>query len=94
MSSFKLEQQVEGENTIVTLDGDLTGEYVKLVESYLQRLLSTETNLILKLRGIQTITFPAMELLQRLADKGVVLLGSGLYTEHIIERITARGMTH
>jgi hypothetical protein len=90
MSSFKLEQQAEGENTIISLQGDLVGEYVSLVQSYLEQFFPAKSKLILKLRDMHAIGPPGVELLQRLADKGVALVGAGVYTEFLIEKITSR----
>ena len=91
MSSLKLEQHLEGETTIVTLDGDLAAEYVKLVESVLQEILANKTKLVLRLRDVQTIAPSGLEWLQRLVDPGIVLRGSDLYMEHIIERMRTKG---
>ena len=95
MSSLKLEQQhLDGKIIIVTLDGDLAGEYVKLVECVLQGILAYRTRLVLYLSDVQTIAPSGLQLLQRLVGKGVVLRGSGLCTQHLIERMMTDGTVH
>lgn len=94
MRSFKLEQQAEGDNTVVVLEGELIGEYVDLAKSYLEQFLSAPSRLVLKLRDVNSIGPPGLELLQMLADRGVVIVGAGIYTEYVVEKIASRINPH
>jgi len=87
MSIFKLEQGSNRGRTVITLEGELAGEYVAVVEAYVRNLLPGHVPLVLNLQNVGIIDQAGLNLLQLLADNGVQLQGAGVYTRFVLEWI-------
>ena len=87
MSTFKLEQSLDGEKTVIIFEGELAGEYVPVVEAYMKDLLTRYSPLVFRLLDVSIIDQTGLNLLQFFVDRGVSLQGSGVYTSFILGRI-------
>lgn len=87
MSTFKLEQGRDRGKTVITLEGELAGEYVPVVEANMRNLLTGHAPLVFRLLNVSVIDQAGMNLLQFFVDHGVLLQGSGVYTSFILDRI-------
>ena len=74
---------------VVTIDGQLSGDTIAIVETCCNQAKSNGKPVELFLRDV-TITDPAgRTLLSRLASQGVRLVGSGVYTSYLVQSLTA-----
>ena len=79
----------EPELTKITVDGQLSGEYIEVVESTCDEARSKGKPICLVLRDVPVIGEDGEGLLRRLAAKGVRLKSSGVYNSYIVESIQA-----
>ena len=77
----------ESGHTVITVDGELEGDYVQEVERCCEDASSHDCPIRLFLRDVPHIDERGRMLLSRLAAKGVELRGSGLYISYIVEEI-------
>ncbi len=84
---FRLSQTNGHDGTVVNVDGQLTGDGVQIIEEYCSQVLLAEKRLSLFLRDVSVIDEAGRDLLRRLANQGVRLLASGLYTSHLVENL-------
>ena len=75
--------------TLVTIDGQLSGEAVGLVQACCKEAESDGKPVHLFLRDVTAIDDGGRLLLQRLAGSGVRVSGSGVYTSYLVEELTA-----
>ena len=73
--------------TTITVDGQLSGEYVEVVEGSCDAARSKDKPISLFLRDVTVIGEDGQALLRRLATKGVLLKSSGVYNSYIVESI-------
>ena len=73
--------------TEVIIDGELAGEYVCVAETCCTQVLASGRRLLIFLRNVSAVDESGRGLLLRLLEKGAGLSGSGLYTEHIVQRL-------
>ena len=71
----------------ITVDGELSGEYVDAVETCATQAIATRRPTHLFLRDVSTIDESGRALLVRLAAKGVRLCATGVYCSYIVARI-------
>ena len=76
---------------IVTVDGQLVGESIRVVETCCNEAKSDGKPVELFLRDVMTVDQAGRMLLNRLARRGVRLAGSGVYTSYLIECLNANG---
>jgi ABC-type transporter Mla MlaB component len=72
----------------ITVDGELSGEYVDAVEACATQAIAQRRPTQLYLRDVSTIDEKGRALLARLAAKGVPLWAAGVYCSYIISRIS------
>lgn len=85
---FRVSKAEERSRTIVTVDGQLSGDYIEVVETCCDQAISTGKPVDLFLRDVSTIDQAGRALLRRLAASGVRLLASGVYTSYIVQALT------
>lgn len=85
---FRVSRAEEPSRTIITVDGQLSGDYIEVVETYCDQEISTGKPVHLYLRDLTTVDQAGRALLRRLAAKGVRLLASGVYTSYIVQSLT------
>jgi hypothetical protein len=80
----KTEEQLR---TIITIDGELSGESVAVVEICCEQAKSNGKPIELFLRDITTVDQTGQMLLSRLAAKGVRLAARGVYTSYLVQSL-------
>ena len=70
----------------ITVDGQLSGEYVEAVETCAMQTLAQRKPTQLFLRDVSTIDESGRALLARLAAKGIRLQGAGVYCSYIVAK--------
>lgn len=78
----------EQSHTIVTVDGQLAGDSITLVETCCNQAKSNGKPVQLFLRDVSTVDQAGQMLLSRLAAKGVVLTAKGVYTSYLVQSMT------
>src|SRR5437762_2814420 len=81
----------ETSHIIVTIDGQLAGESIAVVEDCCNEARSEGKPVELFLRDVTTMDQGGRMLLSRLADTGVRLAASGVYTSYLVECLNANG---
>ena len=76
---------------IVTIDGQLSADYIGVVETCCDQAISTGKPVKLFLHDVSTVDQACRALLCRLAAKGVRLLGSGVYTAYLVRTLDPAG---
>ena len=74
-------------STTVTVDGRLAAEFVEPVEVCCIQAISKSKPVLLYLRDVSLIDVRGRALLRKLADKGVGLKASGVYSSYIVDEI-------
>ena len=69
---------------IITIDGQLVGEYADAIEASIQQARQDGKPVQLFLRDVSNIDEHGRRLLSRLAAQGVRLSASGLYSSYIV----------
>jgi hypothetical protein len=77
----------ESELTMITVDGQLTGDCIQVVETSCDQARSNGKPIWLFLRDVSVIGEDGQVLLRCLAKKGVRLKASGIYTSYIVQSI-------
>jgi len=75
----------ERSRTLVTVDGQLAGDFVTAVETCCDQAESLGKPIHLFLRDVITVDQAGTNLLRRLARKGVRLLANGVYTSYLVQ---------
>ena len=71
----------------ITVDGELSGEYVDAVENCVMQAIAQQRLTNLFLRDVSSIDESGRALLSRLAAKGVRLRAAGVYSSSVVARI-------
>ena len=79
----------EQSHTIVTIDGQLSGDSIAVVEACCHQARSNGKPIELLLRDITTVDQAGQMLLSRLAAKGVRLIARGVYTSYLVQSLTS-----
>jgi len=88
---FRVSKAEERSSTIVTIDGELSGDPIEIVESCCDQALSAGKPVHLVLRDVSTVDQAGRALLSRLAAKGVRLLANGVYTSYLVRALNPSG---
>ena len=72
----------------ITVDGELSGEYVDAVENCVARAIAQRPRIRLFLRDVSSIDERGRALLARLVAKGVRLRAAGVYCSYIVAKIS------
>ena len=86
---FRLNKTDEEGATVFTVDGQLATEYVHIVEESCDSAVTKGKRVRLQLRDVSSIDEAGHALLRRLAQKGIAIRGSGIYTSYIIQDLNA-----
>jgi len=89
IAMIRVTKTEEPSKTLVTIDGQLSGEAVGLVQACCKEAESDGKPVHLFLRDVTAIDDGGRLLLQRLAGSGVRVSGSGVYTSYLVEELTA-----
>ena len=73
--------------TTITVDGRLADDFVDLVEICCIQAISKLKPVLLYLRDVSLIDERGRALLRKLAEKGVGLKASGVYSSYIVDEI-------
>ena len=84
---FRVNKVAEPSQTVVTIEGQLSGDYIEAVETFCDQAISEGKPVQLFLRDVSTIDQGGRALLCRLAAKGVHLLASGVYTSYLVRTL-------
>lgn len=84
----------ERSRTVVTVDGQLSGDSIDVVETCCNQAESGGKPVQLFLRDVTTVDQTGRMLLTRLAAKGIRLAASGVYTSYLVQALTAGQTTH
>ena len=79
----------EGTRTTVTVDGELSGESIAVVETSCPQAESSGKPVHLFLRDVTTVDRAGQRLLSRLASIGVSLEARGVYTSYLVQSLAA-----
>jgi len=74
--------------TVVTIDGQLSGDTIAIVETCCNQAKSNGRPVELFLRDVTIVDPAGRTLLSRLASQGVRLSGSGVYTSYLVQSLT------
>ena len=77
----------EGPRTTVTVDGELSGDAIVVVETCCRQAESSGKPIHLFLRDVTTVDRAGQALLARLASKGVRLEARGVYTSYLVQSL-------
>lgn len=83
----------ERRKTVVTVDGQLSGDSIDVVETCCNQAESGGKPVELFLRDVTTVDQAGRMLLRRLAVKGIRLAASGVYTCYLVQALTATQTT-
>ena len=75
--------------TVVTIDGQLSGDTIAIVETCCDQAKSNGRPVELFLRDVTIVDPAGRTLLSRLASQGVHLVGTGVYTSYLVQSLTA-----
>lgn len=81
----------EPSRTTVTIDGQLSGDTIAIVETCCNQAKSNGRPVELFLRDVTIVDPAGRTLLSRLASQGVRLIGSGVYTSYLVQSLNAPG---
>jgi hypothetical protein len=84
---FRISKVDEESRTVMTIEGQLSGDYIEAVETCCDQAISTGRQVDLFLRDVSTIDQRGRALLRRLVAKGVHLLASGVYTSYLVQTL-------
>jgi hypothetical protein len=79
----------EGCRTTVTIDGEISGESIAVVETCCREAQSSGKPIHAFLRDVTTVDRAGQALLSRLASKGVSLEARGVYTSYLVQSLPA-----
>ena len=88
---FRVSRTDEPSRTVITIDGQLSGESIKLVEACCDQAIARGKPVQLFLRDVSAIDRAARALLGQVAAKGVHLLANGVYTAHLAQELSLAG---
>jgi hypothetical protein len=86
---FSVTTSEVGKRTILTIDGQLSGDYIEVVEICCNQAESEGKPIDVFLHNASTIDESGRALLARLAAKGVRLLAAGMWTPYVVRDLAA-----
>jgi hypothetical protein len=84
---FRVSKSEERSGTVITIDGQLSSDYIEVVETCCDQAISTGKPVQLFLRDVPAVNQASRALLCRLAAKGVRLRASGIYTSSLVRAL-------
>jgi hypothetical protein len=86
---FRLSKKEGAKGTVVTIDGQLSGDGIEVVEDLCNQATSKAKPVHLYLRDVSTVDRAGRSLLRRLAKKGVRIRATGVYTSYLVHTLNA-----
>jgi hypothetical protein len=83
-SMIRVTKTEEGERTRITIEGQLSRDYIEVVEICCDQAASKGKPIDVFLHDVLTIDESGRALLSRLAAKGIRLLASGIYASYVV----------
>lgn len=84
---FRISRDDQPSQTVITIDGDLTGECVGVADSYCSQILEHGRCVLVVLREVSAVDNKGRELLLRLVKAGAGLRGIGMYTSYVVAQV-------
>jgi len=81
----------ERSHTLITIDGQLSGDSIEVVEACCRQAESNGKPVHLLLHDVSTVDEAGLTLLRRLAAKSVRLLARGVYTSYLVQELNLSG---
>jgi hypothetical protein len=88
---FRVTKSEVGKRTIITIDGQLSGAYIEVVEICCNQAVMEGRPIDVFLHDVLTIDDSGRALLTRLVGKGVRLLAAGVYTSYVVRDLLSAG---
>jgi hypothetical protein len=88
---IRVTKSEERERTIITLEGQLSRDYIEVVEICCNQAVSKGKPIDVFLHDVLIIDESGRALLTRLAAKGMRLLATGIYTSYIVRALMPVG---
>jgi hypothetical protein len=88
---FRVSQEEKRRRTIITVDGELSGDQTEVVETCCGQAMAQVKPVRLILRDVSTVDRAGCALLGRLASKGVSILAQGVYTSYLVASLRPGG---
>jgi hypothetical protein len=88
---IRLTKSEERERTVITIDGQLSGDYIQGVEICCNQAVSEGKPFDVFWHDVLTIDESGRARLTRLAAKGIRLLATGMYTSYVVRDHVAAG---
>ena len=88
---IRVTKSEDRERTVITLEGQLSGEYIDVVEIFCNQVESKGKPIDVFLHDVLTIDESGRALLTRLAAKGIRLLVTGMGTSHFVQDLVGAG---
>lgn len=85
---FRLNKTVGEARTTVTIDGELSADYVEVVETCCGQARADGKPIDLVLNDVSTVDEAGRALLCRLAASGVRLSGHGVYISYLVRSVS------
>lgn len=89
ISMIRVTKTEEQSRIVVTVDGQLSGDSITVVETCCSQAEANRKPVHLFLRDVSAVDQAGTVLLRRLAGKGVHLAASGLYTSYLVQTLGA-----
>jgi ABC-type transporter Mla MlaB component len=84
---FRVTKAEEESATVLTVDGQLSGDSVAVVETCCEQAMTSGKPVDLFLRDVSTVDPAGYALLSRLAARGVRLHARGVYTSYLVRML-------
>lgn len=88
---FRVGKEEEPSRTIITIDGQLSGDHIGVVETCCSQAKSKGKPVHLVLRNVSTVDLSGRALLHRLAAQGIRVCASGVYTSYLVQSLSPAG---
>ena len=89
LTLIRVTKSRERGGTTLTIDGQISGDYIQVVENSCSQALSQGRPITVFLQDVLTIDESGRALLTRLAASGARLLATGVYTSYIVRGLVA-----
>jgi ABC-type transporter Mla MlaB component len=89
---FRVSKAEEDSGTVITIDGQLSGDNIEVVGTCCDQALSSGKPVQLFLRDVSAVDQAGRALLCRLAAKGIRVMASGVYTAYLVGTLNPAGM--
>jgi hypothetical protein len=84
---FRVSKADERSRTVITIDGQLSGECTEVIDTCCRQAMSTGKPVHLVLRDVPSVDHAGCALLRRLAALGVHLFASGIYNSYLVRTL-------